>query len=224
MRKYMFLTAVLMAASKVTAAEDNCACFTPTVEQIAAFEERVAELPEPIYRYARYYAGWLLPPETVNGQTVMRRRIQGQFVPLKASEASAVHIVEGRRLPPLRGEGCIANVDIPPQNDAFLLFPRCNRPGGWTPGAAEIADLERRVVLPQGARPLDRYARHYAGVTDSGVRLIRAVFLDFAEGTPGINVESEIELPLIVEDGCAAIDVEYNPETKLSSVRCHRIN
>lgn len=224
MRKVMLLVAVLGAASIGRAAENTCGCFTPTQEQIAGLEARITDLPEPIYHYARYYSGRSVPLATSKGQTVVQSRIQAQFLPLKPGEASAIHVVEAR-LPLLKGEGCIANLAVPPTDDAFEIYARCNRVGAWTPNAAEIAELERRLALPQGAAPLGRYARHYAGIADSGVRLIRGVFVDFAGATtPGIVVESEVELPLIAEDGCSAIVVEYNSETKLGSARCSGSN
>jgi hypothetical protein len=222
MRKFILLTAVLMAVPAATAAEEHCGCFTPTPEQVTAFEDRIADLPEPLYRYARYYAGWSFPPATFQGHTVVPLRIQAQFVPLKPGEASAVHIVEGHRMPPLQGEGCVANVGIAPVSTS-QIYPRCNQPGGWTPSATEIAELERRLVLPQDAAPLERYARHYAGVTDSGVRLIHAVFVDVDGTTPGVVIESEVELPLVADGGCGAINLDYNPATKQGSVRCNGI-
>ena len=181
MRKFMPLMAVLAAVPMLAGAATGCGCYRPSLEEIARFEERVAELPEPVYHYARYYAGSLL--------------------------------------------------DAPPQSDAFQLAPRCNAPGGWTPGAAEIAELEHTIVLPHGAAPLARYARHYAGVTEAGVRLIRGVFVDGAgvapDATvaPGVTVASEVELPAPSSgDGCHAIEVEHNPETKQASVHCSDTN
>ena len=88
----------------------------------------------------------------------------------------------------------------------------------------QIAELERRLAMPEGTAPLARYARHYAGITESGVRLIRGVLLDAADSAPGVAIESEIELPLIETDGCGAIEVDYNPATTLASVHCHRTN
>jgi hypothetical protein len=218
----MLLTVLLAAALAPMAAEQDCRCFTPTAEHIRPIEEGITDLPEPVYRYARYYAGVVLPPEPSKGQSAPRRRVLAEFVPSESGEPPAIHIVEDGHLPPLHGEGCIANLDVPPMSNAFEIYARCNRPGGWTPNAAEIADLERFIALPAGAEPLERYARHYAGVTDSGVRLIKGVLMAAPASSRGIALGSEIELPLIAEDGCAGIEVEYNPETKLASVHCHR--
>ena len=71
----MPLMAVLTAAPMAAGQETGCGCFTPSLEEIARFEERVAELPEPVYHYARYYAGSLLPPVIFRGQAVVPRRI-----------------------------------------------------------------------------------------------------------------------------------------------------
>ena len=221
MRGIVVSILVLIAASASSAAGIECRCFAPTAQQVTRFEERITDLPEPTYHYARYYAGLWLPPVTFRGETVIPSRIQAQFLPLKPGEESAIHIVGGGRLPPLRGEGCVASLDDPPLNDAFQIYARCNEPGGWTPGTQDIADLERRLALPKGAGPLNRYARHYAGVTESGIRLIRGVLVNSPTSSPGIFVGSEIELPLVAEDACNAIDVAYNPETKLSSASCH---
>jgi hypothetical protein len=220
MRKLMMLAALLAAASMVRAAEADCACFTPGAAEIVAFEERIAELPEPVYHYARYYSGRLLPPVTFRGQTIVPRRIEALYLPLRESEASGIHIVENGTLPPLKGEGCTTYIDTPPENDAFLLHPRCNAPGGWTPSADDIAALELRLTLPKDTAPLARFTRHYAGVTDFGTRLIRGVFVEAADGMGSVRVETEAELPYVLDDGCHVIAVDFNPETNQGSVRC----
>jgi len=70
---------------------------------------------------------------------------------------------------------------------------------------------------------LARYARHYAGVAEDGVRLIRGVFADAAGTVPGVIVESEVELPVPSED--AARDrsrAQSRDET--ASVHCSDTN
>ena len=220
MRKLIMLAAILAAASSVRAAAPDCACFTPSAAEIAVFEERIAELPEPVYRYARYYSGRLLPPVTFRGQIVVPRRIEALYLPLQGGEASRIHVVENGTLPPLKGEGCITHIDVPPENDAFLLHPRCNAPGVWTPGADAIAELERRMTLPNDAAPLARFVRHYAGVTDFGTRLIRGVFVEAADGMGAVSIETEAELPYVLDNGCHIVAVDFNPETNQGSVRC----
>jgi len=220
MRKLALLAAILLGFPALGASGEDCACFTPTAEQISEIESRITDLPAPVYGYARYYAGRFLAPVTFRGQTVIPRRVDAQFRPPGAGDDPGIHIVAGGRLPPLRSEGCISYLDDPPSNDAFEIYARCNRPGGWTPSPAEIAGLETRLTVPVGTRPLDRYARHYAGVTESGVRLIRGVLVSAADGRAGITVETEIELPLVGDDGCGVITAQYNPDTQLGSIHC----
>jgi hypothetical protein len=218
MRYFMILAAILLAAPAIRAAEGNCGCFTPGIEEIIDLESRITDLPAPVYQYARYYSGWSVT-QIVNGKTVIRKFVQGQYLPVQG-ETSGIHIVEGRRLRPPKTEGCIANYDIPLLSDAFEIYARCNHPGGWIPSAEEIVELEGRLTLPKGAEALADYARHYAGVTEDGRRLVLGVLLSGGEA-PGITVESELEVPLANGSGCAAISVRYNPATKLSSVRCN---
>jgi hypothetical protein len=221
MRNIVFLACVVFAASASRAAEDDCGCFTPTAEQIADLETRITDLPAPVYDYARYYSGWAVTA-TVNGRTVIRRYVQGQYLPLRGDAEAGIHIVEGRRLPPPKTEGCIANYDVPLLSDAFEIYARCNRPEGWTPDAAGIVALETRLALPPGAAPLARYARHYAGITESGVHLIQGIFVSAAGAVPGVVIESEVELPVIAGTGCDMIEVQFNPETALGSAHCGR--
>ena len=217
MRK-LVLIAVFAATSSARAAEHDCACFSPTQDQIVEFESRVTELPEPIYSYARYYSG--RRSSTASGK--MQSWIEAQFVPVTASRVSGIQIVD--RLPALKEEGCIASIGVPPPDNVFQIFPRCNRPGGWTPSAADIDELERRIALPRGTAPLARYQRHYAGVIEAGMRIIKGAFVASPNAQPGIVIGSEVELPVVGADDCLTVAVAFNPQTKLSSVRCGEID
>jgi hypothetical protein len=217
----MVAAAVLLVSATATAQTDNCRCFTPNAEQIADLESRIMRLSEPIEHYARYYAGLVFPTAMYKGGAVIPLRIKVEFVPLKPGEQSAVHIVEGK-LSPLQGDGCVANVGIAPvpQKVVQLL---CAKPGGWTPGNEQIAELEANLMLPRGVAALDRYARHYAGVTVSGMRFIRGVYTNFpGTNPPGIYVASEVELPSIADGGCGIVSFQYFPETKeFARVSCN---
>jgi hypothetical protein len=109
---YVFSTAAL--------GEDDCRCWTPSAEDIATVETKIAERPLPLGsldRYARYYVGTIESDRRI-------RRIQGKLVPVSDNEPPGVHILEGS-IPPLQGEGCIAQTG--PEVGSGLAL-RCVRP------------------------------------------------------------------------------------------------
>lgn len=116
-----------------------------------------------------------------------------------------------RTLPPLRDNG----------------YAICTNPGAWEPRDADVAELERRLALPRQAGPLNTFVRYYAGIYQSGVRLIRGQFVkigSFAEfRRPERHIVSELEFPLIADGGCGVVNVEYNPQTRATRVFCNGV-
>jgi hypothetical protein len=215
MRATILLTGVLAIVATATLAQIGTPTFwTPTHEQIAAFEERITPVDFKT-RYARYYAGLNYGAVRFHSETFPDLFIQAQFIPLEPGEVTSVHILKGAKLPTLKGEGCVAGIQISPQPTQRPIELRCTAPGGWTPSEAEIADLERGLVLPARAFSLERYSRHYAGITTDGTPVIQAVFVAGIFGySPGIFIVSDVELPTISDGGCYVIMFRYDPVTK----------
>jgi hypothetical protein len=89
------------------------------------------------------------------------------------------------------------------------LLPNCS---GADPAAlpsnAEVAAIERSVVLPSGAEPLEKYSRHYASVGDKEHRVIRGIYL-LGDGT-GVIITTAEKLPVVFDGGCSVITVEWD--------------
>lgn len=82
---------------------------------------------------------------------------------------------------------------------------------------AIMARIERDVRLPEGAAPLDSYARHYAWQQGrDGRRKVVAIYvsapLAHGSGTPPGRdwVDDEAALPMIDDGGCDVISLRYD--------------
>jgi hypothetical protein len=205
MRKSIPLLSIALAVSTAAQAQDDCGCWTPNAQQIAAFEEKIATKAMPLGsldRYARYYAG-----------AVSRdlRFIQGNFVPLGGNETPGVHVVQGK-MEPLQGEGCIGSFS---PNIERVFFFDCV----WTPSDSQIAELES--LMRQQYVDNTRYGRHYAGVVEGDRRVIRGIFVKGFNMPPGIYVESAVKLPAIADRGCSVINLKFDPSNKKLDWRCN---
>lgn len=85
-----------------------------------------------------------------------------------------------------------------------------------TPGAAEIRNIEMRIVMPGGARPMDEYDRYYAYHTVQGRQILvgeyvrRSSIHTASAGTPmegmaNVFVTTFRELPGIMDGGCSVV-------------------
>jgi len=188
--------------------------WTPSQEQIADFERSISSV-DIDKRYARFYAGLNFGTVSFHNKTFPDLWIQAQFIPLRPGEIPSIHIIGNAKLPPLKSEGCIASDRLSPQPTARRpINLRCSAPGIWTPSDVEIADLERNLILPNGAYAIERYSRHYAGVTSGDKPMIRAVYVftgDTFEYSPGTFIESDVEIPTISDGGCRVIAILYDP-------------
>ena len=194
--------------------QEDCACWTPTAEQVAAVEAKIESQPMPLGkldRYARYYTGVI-----INGT----ERIHGKLVPLGSNDMPGIHIVAGE-MQPLQGEGCMISAAPSSSNPSGgpRVFFNCARPGSWTPSATQIAELEDLLSRQTGRWWLD-FARHYAGVTENDRQVVRGVLVRGSDRKPGIYIASEAELPLIVDGGCGVIHVTYYVSNKQIWSRC----
>jgi hypothetical protein len=215
MRLLLILLGFAAVFATAALGEDDCRCWTPDAAQIAAVEAQIGGRPLPLGgldRYARYYAGTI---------DYGRRLIRGKLVPAGGNEAPGIHVVEGRLLP-LQGEGCVTSSELGPRPWFDLT---CARPGAWTPNDRQIAELEEALRLPIGP-PVQRYVRHYAGVTDDDRPIVVGVVIPGGwhnSGTAGIYIGSEAELPRFFDFGCNVVNVRYDPSTKEIRSWCNGI-
>jgi hypothetical protein len=201
-RAFLAAVALALAASVAQAGPDICGCWTPEAGQIANMEKQLREGGEvrgKLEDYGRYYAGG------INGD---RKFIRAQLLPLAPGEASAIHVVTGRKMTPLQAQGCIGGYDV---LIARILYVACAAPGAWLPTKEQVALLEQRAELPAGAASMDLFLRSYAGVTEQGHRVIQAVYV--RDDNPGIVIASEAELPTFSEGGCMVVKLRYDPAT-----------
>ena len=219
MQTSVLLLGIVVLFSTAALGQDDCRCWTPTAEQVAAVEAKIESHPMPLGkldRYARYYTGVM-----INGT----ERIHGKVVPLGSNDIPGIHIVEGE-MQPLQGEGCMISSD----HNISRVFFNCARPGSWTPSATQIAELEDLLSRQTGmgedliSRQTGRwwldFARHYAGVTVNDRRVVRGVLVRGGDQKPGIYIASEAELPLIMDGGCGVVHVTYYVSNKQIWSRC----
>ena len=202
----------IAAVFATPALSEDCRCWTPDAQQIAAVEARIEGQRMPLGTldaYKRYYAG------VIDGD---RRFIRGKLVPLGDDDLPGVQIVEGK-MPPLKAEGCVSGSD---SSGGPWMYFRCARRGAWTPSDTQIAELEDLLRQKTGGRELG-YARHYAGVAEGDRRIVRGEFVKVGVfgAKPGIYVASEAELPAIADGGCGVVHVTYDPSNKAITSRCN---
>lgn len=85
-------------------------------------------------------------------------------------------------------------------------------PGGtaeipWKPDRITIADLESRLILPEGAMAMARYTRYYSGLETRNGLIIVARFV--AGEDKAIVVDAEADLPGEFDGGCGIINIKY---------------
>ncbi|MDR3468827.1 MAG: hypothetical protein P4M07_23095 [Xanthobacteraceae bacterium] len=215
MRRLIFSFGIAAVLSTTAAGQDDCRCWTPNAEQIAGVEKRIMSKPLPLGsldRYARYYAG-------VVDMSGDRKLIRGKLVPLGTGDPTGIHVVEGL-MPPLQQEGCVISSE--PRVGTWIYF-RCARPGAWTPSDAQTAELQETVRRNFEGQS-DKYARHYAGVTEGDHKFIVGVFVArHLSEEPRVYVASEAELPLIADGGCGVVRMRYDPSNKQIEFVCNPI-
>lgn len=107
-----------------------------------------------------------------------------------------------------------------------LLFACAGLPGhGETPHAypspAQVARVERAVVLPRGASPLAKYARYYSLQTVDGRAVVVGYYL-LGQGEPGVHFGAS---PVTVMDGgCGVVTVVFDlRDNAIRSAQCNGV-
>ncbi len=86
---------------------------------------------------------------------------------------------------------------------------------------AAIDYIEGHVQMPDGAKPLDQYARYYAQDPDKG--FIHAVYtlpMDSKEAAAS-HIVAYDKLPVIMDGGCSVIDVTFIRKIHALRAACH---
>ena len=89
-----------------------------------------------------------------------------------------------------------------------------------------MALIESRIELPQGASPLNGYARYYSTDRQGMVVAIYTSLHDLSENDVPIGQRRWVDdyrgLPLISEGGCDVIEITFDPRTqKLDTPACN---
>jgi len=101
------------------------------------------------------------------------------------------------------------------------------RNGDWTPTAAQISEIEKRVKLDGLTTdgPISTFQRYYAGVTRDGRRLILAEYIGLIKmlrPDGSIHIVSYREMPALGDGGCGVVNFDYDPDTrKFSTPSCN---
>lgn len=95
----------------------------------------------------------------------------------------------------------------------LTLFP------GWSgadpipgPSKAEVQEIERSVVLPHGAEPVEAFVRYYAAVSRNGHRIIRGIYVLGEEAR--IVMTTAERLPMVLDGGCGVVTVEFDASAR----------
>jgi hypothetical protein len=97
---------------------------------------------------------------------------------------------------------------------ALLLFAGFSVAGDahikreWVPTLKDIAELESKVRMPEGAAPLKNFTREYAGKIENGHRVIVGVYS--GAGRQVVIVKSTKELLSTLDGGCSIVEVSYD--------------
>jgi len=114
----------------------------------------------------------------------------------------------------------------------LICFGRIAFSQSWTPGNAEIANLEASIKLDQlpywkisNLPSLSGYDRYYTGSTQNGEKVIfgELVVPFDAKSKPGVHIVArKRDFPVIMDGGCAIINIEYSlKEQRIVRIECN---
>ena len=88
----------------------------------------------------------------------------------------------------------------------------------------EISAIESTIALPKGAYSLGDYDRYYSIIEVNGVKKLVGMYLHKKTKNPGIHWIAPNSMPMMMDGGCAAIDMEYDlVNKKLLRMFCHGV-
>ena len=93
---------------------------------------------------------------------------------------------------------------------------------GWVPTLEEIGELETKLQLPVGARPLKTFTREYAGIFEGGRQMIVGTYS--ASSDTVIIAKSMQDLHMVYDGGCGIVQVKYDlTRHKVIDAFCHGV-
>jgi hypothetical protein len=91
----------------------------------------------------------------------------------------------------------------------------------WLPPLRLVQTIERRVVMPKGARQLKSYTRYYSGKIVDGKKIVFGIFEYKIKSHGGIKIVTSEYLPGILDGGCDVVDFAYQVlENKVTQISC----
>jgi hypothetical protein len=90
----------------------------------------------------------------------------------------------------------------------LIATPAWAADGNWTPNSDQIARLEKKLVLPPGARALADYSRLYWGTTERGDQIIGGALVYGRQ--LGIHLMKQPIRQSITDQGCNWIFVRFD--------------
>ena len=85
----------------------------------------------------------------------------------------------------------------------------------WLPSYRQIQQLEKQIVLPEGAKSgLPYYERTYTGVFESGASIIIGSMCRISGGLGQAEAVPGKMLPSVSDAGCDFLTVRYNPASR----------
>jgi len=93
----------------------------------------------------------------------------------------------------------------------------------WTPTTQQISDVEARLTLPEGSKPLAVYARYYSGQIVLGHHMLVGEFV-LGDEEPGVRVVNPGKAPKILDGGCSVVNLNYDVEKrKVVEIFCNGV-
>ncbi|MGB5723743.1 MAG: hypothetical protein WBM39_04960 [Parasphingorhabdus sp.] len=84
-----------------------------------------------------------------------------------------------------------------------------------------LDQIEDSLILPEGAYPLDEYARYYASNEEGKIVAIYSTFENEDIGKR-FWLDDYRKLPTVLDGGCSVVNIEFDRETQaIDSVFCN---
>jgi len=95
----------------------------------------------------------------------------------------------------------------------------------WLPDRRTIDEIEAKIEMPAGARPVADYLRFYTGDRKDGRPVVLGTFVlrDLLQRPAApINIVEKPDMPIILDGGCAVVNLEFDTQRKqIVSISCN---
>jgi hypothetical protein len=87
----------------------------------------------------------------------------------------------------------------------------------WVLYLAVVHNLEARIVMPQGAKPISAFTRYYEPGFDHGRRTVFGLLTE--KGDKQIHMG---QVPIVMDGGCSVVDLTFDVATnQVTSIKCY---